>query len=135
MPEWNKQTILLIEDEESFRRQIASDLCANYDVLVARDGLDGIKVYERFDGRITAVITELEVPRLEGDLVADWIRRRNPKLPIIIMAGGHISIDLEILLREPKIELLQKPFTLHELESLLKELIQPAYESKLTVTL
>lgn len=116
-----KQTILVVDDEAAIRNMLAVELEASYDVLVARDGLEAISLYEHNAERVAAIVTDLEMPRLNGRLVAEWIHHINPLLPIIIMSGGLKTAELEDLLQSHAVTFLAKPFEPSHLESLLRK--------------
>ncbi|OLE55477.1 MAG: hypothetical protein AUG51_03185 [Acidobacteria bacterium 13_1_20CM_3_53_8] len=120
-----KRTILVAEDEEFIRRMIASELGEDYDVLVASDGVDAVCTYEQNVERIVAVVTDLEMPRLGGSMVVEWIHHIRPELPIIVMSGGSITnTELEDLLRTRTVIFLAKPFELPQLKSILCGLLE-----------
>jgi two-component system cell cycle sensor histidine kinase/response regulator CckA len=114
-----KQTILIVEDEPAIRNLLAMNLEASYDVLVACDGIEAVQVYERKAERIVAIITDLDMPRLGGQLLTEWVHHISPQLPVIIMSGGITNADLEGLLRNPVVTFLSKPFEPSRLQSLL----------------
>jgi two-component system cell cycle sensor histidine kinase/response regulator CckA len=114
-----KQTILVVNDERSIRELIASKLEALYEVLVAKDGVDAALIYDRHAGQIAAIVTDLDMPRLSGQSLTEWVHHICPQLPIILMSGGQRNGHLEELLRQPTISFLPKPFDLDHLESIL----------------
>jgi DNA-binding NtrC family response regulator len=115
----SKQTILVVDDEAPILETLAAQLETSYDVLVARDGLDAICLYERNAERVAAIVTDLNMPRLNGRLVTEWIHHISPQLPVIIMSGGVRNTDLEDLLQSSSVTFLAKPFDLTQLEALL----------------
>lgn len=115
----NKQTILLADDDASIRNMLAEELASSYDVLVAKDGIDAICIYEQNVARVQAIVTDLKMPRLNGQLVAEWVHHINPRLPVIIMSGSIRNTDLEELLQNPLVMFLAKPFNARQLETLL----------------
>ena len=129
----HKQTILLIENKAPLRRSLVSELQAGYDVLVCQDGVDGVKTYERHLEQIAAVVTDLETPRIKGNLIAEWIHHIKPELPIIILTTRYKGIGLENMLRmaqDPEVELLQKPIDAGELLALLHKAINKLHEEE-----
>ena len=98
---------------------LADELEASYEVLVAKDGIDAICIYERNVQRVRAIITDLQMPRLNGGLVAEWVHHINPRLPVIIMSGSLGSRELQELLQNPTVTFLPKPFNTGQLETLL----------------
>jgi DNA-binding NtrC family response regulator len=115
----DKQTILLADDDASIRNMLAEELESSYDVLVAKDGIDAICIYEHNIARVRAIVTDLQMPRLDGGLVAEWVHHINPRLPVIVMSGQIRNTDLEELLQNPTVTFLAKPFDPHQLETLL----------------
>jgi DNA-binding NtrC family response regulator len=117
----NKETILIVDDDTSIRNMLAEELEASYDVLVAEDGLEAIVVYEQNAERVRAIVTDLKMPRLNGQLVTEWVHHINPRLPIIIMSGSIRNTDLDELLQNPAVTFLAKPFDPRQLEVLLND--------------
>lgn len=119
-----KQTILVVDDEPSVRDALALELQATYDVLVASDGLDAIRIYEHNLERVAAIVTDLNMPRLSGQLVTEWVHHIRPQLPVVIISGGIRNTELEDLLQSPAVSFLSKPFEPSELESLLNYVLE-----------
>jgi len=120
----SKQTILVVDDDAPMREMLTEQLETNYDVLVARDGLDAICIYERNAERVVAIVTDLNMPRLNGHLVAEWVHHISPQLPIILMSGGVRNTELEDLLHNSLVTFLAKPFDLTQLEALLDSALE-----------
>jgi DNA-binding NtrC family response regulator len=119
-----KQTILVVDDEPSVRDALTVELEASYDVLVACDGIDAIRIYEHNVERVAAIVTDLSMPRLNGQLVAEWVHHIRPHLPVVIMSGSIRNTELEDLLRNPTVSFLSKPFEPSELALLLSYVLE-----------
>ncbi len=97
-----KRRLLLVDDSISVRRVVGKMLTrAGYDVVLASDGQDALEkllVEARFD----AVLTDLEMPRLNGYELIEELRRKpdTAAVPIIVMttrAGDkHMRLALEL---------------------------------------
>ena len=102
MPEWvsskkavktkggEKNTILIVEDSEFFRNHIKGFLeDAGYDVVAARDGLLGLEALEKYREEIKLVLTDTEMPNLDGLELIEKIREdpRFEKLPVIAVTS------------------------------------------------
>jgi DNA-binding NtrC family response regulator len=118
-----KQTILIVDDESTIRDMLVMNLKASYDVLVARDGIDAVQVYERNAERVAAIVTDLDMPRLSGQLLTEWVHHIKPQLPVIIMSGTLKNTDLEELRRNPSVSFLPKPFKSAQLQALLNRVL------------
>ena len=117
-----RPTILLIESDGRRRRRLRSALQSDYDAVEAANGVEGLRVFERFSERIRAVVTRLDLPRLNGDLVADWIHRLRPELPIIVLHNG-LAANLAVLRSDERTEVICRPRDPHQVGARLKELI------------
>ncbi len=120
-----KPTVLVADNEPLTRARIALELGDSYNILLASDGLDAARQYECCGQQVAAVITDLRVARLNGIALAGWLRHINPRLPVIIMAGGALDTDeLAQQLQEQKVLLIMKPLVRHKLKALLNETIR-----------
>jgi CheY-like chemotaxis protein len=114
----SKQTILIVDDDEVIRDVLTLSLAASYNVLEAKDGLDAVCVYERHAEHVAAIVTDLDMPRLDGRLVTEWVHHISPQLPVIIMSGS-LRTQVEDLLQNPLVSFLPKPFEPPQLATLL----------------
>lgn len=81
-----EKTILAIDDSRTIRELLRATLTdGGYAVVTASDGLEGI---DRFnDHRFDAVITDINMPNLDGFGVIDGIRKSsaNQRVPILVL--------------------------------------------------
>lgn len=117
-----KETILLVDDDESVLSMLARSLEDSYQVLVATNGMAAVYVYEQHGEAIVALVTDVEMPRLNGTALAEWVRHINPTLPIILMSGSVAGRRISQLLQRPGIAFLAKPFMPTKIEELLNSL-------------
>ena len=84
----SKETILLIDDEESVRAIVLKILRrANYNVLEAANGEAALKIAETHTGKIDLVITDMFMPGLRGPEVAEKLAMTRPGLRVLFMSG------------------------------------------------
>lgn len=89
-PRW----ILLAEDEEAVRNFVIRILNQNrYVVTDAKDGTEALDTYD-FYGPFDAVITDLEMPRMDGIELAKQLLKRNPHLPIVVLSGYVVQANV-----------------------------------------
>lgn len=116
MPARGGGTILLIDDEASIRHlidEVLDDL--GYTVIGAADGAAGIKVLQS-GARIDLLITDVGLPNgMNGRQVADLARLLRPELKILFVTGYAEGTAFGNDPLEPGMELLTKPFTMHQL--------------------
>ncbi len=103
-------TILYVEDDEIIRQNAVEYLgriCAK--VLEAKDGLDALEVYKNQKPDI--IISDIQMPRVDGLEMAKKIRQNDKKTPIII-ATAHTQNNY--LLKAVELQLIKyivKPVT------------------------
>jgi two-component system cell cycle sensor histidine kinase/response regulator CckA len=82
------ERILLVEDKEALRRATARLLVEHgYDVLVAADGVEALEILELDQHGIDLVLTDVAMPRMRGDELADRLLALGMMLPVIFMTG------------------------------------------------
>jgi PAS domain S-box-containing protein len=82
------ERILLVEDEPPLREATARLLRARgYDVLTAGDGLEALDVMDREVRPMDLVVTDVAMPRLRGDELAERLAVRAPELPVLFVSG------------------------------------------------
>jgi hypothetical protein len=103
------EAILLVEDEQGMRTMAARILSRNgYLVREAADGAAAIRLAgdpaERFD----LLVTDMVMPGMLGDEVAERVRAVRPGLPAVFVTGSAQQVPDAIA---PGIDVVQKPFT------------------------
>jgi len=91
------QRILLIEDDRSIRTIIAMQLrILGYQVEVAEDGEKGVELFTRV-GNFDLVITDIRMPRKEGNDVAKHIRSsERSETPIIAITAYKDEVRTDL---------------------------------------
>ncbi|WP_419764748.1 MAG: response regulator [Arcobacter sp.] len=93
----NKSTILYVEDEEILREEISSLLDGFFQkVFIASNGEEAFEVYEKNIDDIDIVITDINMPKMNGIELTSKIREKNSNLPILICTAFN---DAEILIK------------------------------------
>jgi len=88
--------ILVIDDEAGIRRPLQILLeRAGYEVLVASDGQEGLRLWRRFGADL--VITDIMMPNKDGIETILELTMSAPPVPVIAMSGGDVSHRLDLL--------------------------------------
>ena len=119
-------TILIVEDSNFFRKQVKSFLeSENYQVVEAEDGLIALDTLAEYKDTVSIVITDIEMPNLDGFALTEEIKNRKEyhHLPVVALTtlagekdmarGREVGID-EYLIKLDKENLLA---TIHDLLS------------------
>ena len=85
--ERRRDAILLVDDDPSMRRFIVRFLAdAGYRVLEASDGVEAIELMAT-SGRIGLLISDVQMPGMDGPSMVAMIRRHQADLPILFTSG------------------------------------------------
>ena len=105
-------TVLVIEDEASVRRWACRALSeAGYQVMEAEDGEAGLRMVHQYAGQIDLVLTDVEMPKLDGVSVAREIAAKHPGIGVVCMSGGFEATTFQSRSNLPLLPFLAKPFT------------------------
>ena len=81
-------TVLLVEDEEMVRGMAATMLARlGFNVLSAKDGIEGVQVFQQHQAEIGVVLCDLSMPRMDGWETMSALRRIRPGIPVILASG------------------------------------------------
>lgn len=79
--------ILVVDDDEAGREYATETLKAEgYEVLQARDGQEALEIVVQED--LDLVLTDVQMPRMDGLQLAAAIRERKPDLRILTMTAS-----------------------------------------------
>jgi CheY-like chemotaxis protein len=90
-------TILVIDDDPAFSEQLRHMLAgAGYEVLVAADGLEGVRLLEKQHRAIDLAIVDLSLPGINGFEIIGALSRRPNEIKIIATTGVYKPTHLEV---------------------------------------
>jgi len=82
------ETILLAEDDDAVRKFTARLLAENgYTVLAAQNGENALEIARRHEGPIHLLLTDLVMPGMRGDDLANQLSPLRPDMKIIFTSG------------------------------------------------
>ncbi len=113
--------ILVIEDEEKYRRVISLHLSSNgYQVKAAGSAEDGLK----HAGDADLVLTDLKLPGMDGLAFLEQLRAQNMLTPVIVMSAfGTVEIAVEAM-KKGAVDFLPKPFSLDHLTVVVEKALE-----------
>jgi DNA-binding NtrC family response regulator len=80
------EKVLIVEDKESMAQMLKETLTLEgYEVVIAKDGAEGIKKIR--DSKIDIVLTDLKLPKKDGIEVLKASKEENPLIPVIVMTA------------------------------------------------
>lgn len=119
-----KNTILLIEDDDRLRRILQLVLQgAGYNVHSATDGQEGTAIWQQ-QPEIETVITDLQMPRMDGQAVLAFGQDFAPETPVIFLtAFGTVKTAVSAM-KNGAFDYLTKPVDNNELLEIVSDALQ-----------
>jgi two-component system cell cycle sensor histidine kinase/response regulator CckA len=130
------ETVLLVEDEEPLRRATVEFLrLRGYTVLEARDGVDALSVSKNHGSTIHLAVTDVVMPHMSGGELARELEMLSPQTRVLFVSGyaGQTVLDHKVV--DVENNFLQKPFTLRQLASKVRTVLDHSYHAVANVPL
>jgi two-component system cell cycle sensor histidine kinase/response regulator CckA len=128
-PTGHGELILVVDDEEKIREVIRDILVKyGYKVITAKDGAEATMVYALHNKEIQAVITDLEMPLMDGVTLIQVIKKMNPAVAVLVSSGIASKQGMES--RRAELEalgaktILKKPYTVEKILQAVHELLR-----------
>lgn len=107
----NDVTVLIVDDESRMRKLIKDFLMQkNYEILEAGDGEEALKVFEENQNKISVILLDVMMPKLDGWSVLRQIRQTS-KVPIIMLTARGEEQDELFGFELGVDEYISKPFS------------------------
>ena len=116
MPE--QSTVLVVDDEVGPRESLRAVLKPDYQVLVAAEGEQAIRVVEQEP--VDVVLLDLRMPGLSGIRVMEKIKAIDPSIEVILVTGYASYETVLEALRLHAFDYVPKPFNVPHLREMVK---------------
>lgn len=106
------EVILLVEDEKSIRvtsTHFLKDL--GYEVLAAETPETALRLVDEHEGGIDLLITDVVLPGMSGQRLAETLRSRYPSLNVLYMSGYTADVIAHRGILDEGVKFLSKPIT------------------------
>lgn len=120
---WVGINILVVEDDKA----LLDVLCDYFKIsgatiFKASDGQQALQIVET--ERIDFVLSDVQMPVMDGIELLKKIRIKNPDIPIVLLATGQSQLTEESALGLGASGLIQKPFKLNEITERISQLLE-----------
>lgn len=106
--------ILYVEDDDEIRNELVEILALDFtDIVVANNGREGLKLYE--ESHPDMVISDVQMPQMDGLSMCTMIRKQDADLPIIITTAFNENNYKEAAQELTNTFLVTKPINMDEL--------------------
>jgi CheY-like chemotaxis protein len=118
------KTILLIDDEEmviNISEMMLKKL--GYKVLKAHSGYEGLQLFEENKFMIDLIISDLEMPKMNGEEVMDRLREIDPQIKVMLSSGALTDTDEQDVMNKGFNGFLKKPYNIDTLCQKMAEIL------------
>jgi CheY-like chemotaxis protein len=107
--------ILVAEDNETIQDVVSSILhFMGFEVALGGNGVEALSLF--LENSFDLVLTDLEMPIMDGWSLTHCIKERSPNTPVVLMTGSDGETVRKKMERAPVDSVIFKPFRLEDLE-------------------
>jgi len=119
-----KQQVLLVDDDEALRGLGHAMLTRlGYDVVACSRSPDALETFAAAPERFDLVMTDYTMPSLTGAQLVEACRHLRPDLAVLLYTGWREVPEAGHDPAPGRMAVLHKPFSLHELDRALRQLL------------
>ncbi len=116
--------ILVAEDNKAFRDLVSKVLAfMGFEVAVAGNGVEALSLF--IERSFDLVLTDLEMPIMDGWGLTNFIKERSPSTPVVLMTGADRGSVLKKVKSAPIDSVIFKPFSLSDFQNTVKRALDP----------
>jgi DNA-binding response OmpR family regulator len=117
-----KRQLLVVDDSHAIREVLSKTLSFwGYGVTLAGNGIEAAKLF--LAGSYDLVITDLEMPMMNGWELSRLIKERSPNTPVMVVSGAYDETHWEKMNMRCVDTIILKPFKLKEIEGTVRRLL------------
>jgi PAS domain S-box-containing protein len=118
------ETILVVEDEAVILKLVKRMLAdLGYMVLTAGSAKEALQISKVHGHEIRLIITDVIMPEMNGQELADQVKTLNPDLGILFMSGYTSDVISRLGILDHEIHFIEKPFSVASLAAKVQEVL------------
>jgi len=122
-PQHGRELVLLVEDDRGVREFAAQALRTyGYDVRTASCADEALQILDA-GAQPHILVTDVVMPKTNGRVLAEEVRRRMPAIPVLFISGYTDDIIAQHGVLRDGVELLEKPFGIAELSQRIRRML------------
>ncbi|MFC1830061.1 response regulator [Thermodesulfobacteriota bacterium] len=112
--------VLIVDDDLKFLNSLKAGLqkYSQFEILTAAHGLEALDVLKKT--RISVLVTDLEMPEMDGRALLDYMKKNRPQIPCIVMTDKE-SPESENEADRDILQYIEKPFDFNQLFAVILE--------------
>ena len=125
MPVGVKETILVVEDDDLILEMIQTLLeNLNYTVLSAPSSEQALSLARAHTDRIHLLITDVVLPGMNGQNLAEQIKERIPGIQVLFMSGYTSNVIVHPGKPDQTLNFIQKPFSVADIAHKIRDILE-----------
>jgi len=118
-------TVLLVEDEDAVRMGNVRALASRgYTVHEASSGVEALEKFKELEGKVDIVVSDVVMPEMDGPTLLRELLLLQPDIKFIFVSGYAEDAFAKNLPSEAKFGFLPKPFSLKQLATIVKDMLE-----------
>ncbi|SFI97667.1 response regulator [Bradyrhizobium sp. Gha] len=110
--------ILIADDEDSMRQLVARAIAMDgHQTVTAEDGAEALEILTREDGAFDLLLTDIQMPVMDGIALALSAAREFPQLTILLMTGFADQRERASNLNALVHDVVTKPFSVADIRT------------------
>jgi len=110
--------ILIADDEESMRMLVARAISMDgHTTVTAQDGVEALEILAREDGAFDLLLSDIQMPVMDGIALALAAARDFPRLTILLMTGFADQRERASNLNAIAHDVISKPFSVADIRA------------------
>ena len=122
---YDKKTILVADDSNIIRNFVKRIFEEEYNVGVAKDGEEAIRIIEanRDNDYIEDLLLDLNMPKVDGFAVLEYMRKNDllDKVPVSIISGDSSKETIDRAFTYDIVDMINKPFNEKSIKSVIEK--------------
>jgi len=116
MGQERSRRILVVDDNRDIRNVISHMLrLLGFDVALASNGIEALAAF--IESSFDLVVTDLQMPTMDGSKLAQLVKERSPKTPVILITGTDGETVWKKVTKGSVDSVIFKPFKLKDFQS------------------
>jgi CheY-like chemotaxis protein len=110
--------VLIADDEDSMRTLVARAIAMDgHDIITAADGVEALDILSGKDGSFDLLLTDIQMPVMDGIALALTAARDFPELTILLMTGFADQRERASGLNAIAYDVISKPFSVADIRT------------------
>lgn len=124
--------VLIADDDQTLLKLLSKKFekfSGVFEPILALDGINAVNILEK--DPVSLVISDLQMPRLDGFALLSHIKEFYPDIPVIIITAFGKPKSKQVILNQGAVEYLEKPIVIDDLANLILKYLNKETEGGL----